>query len=114
MYNPVNNHVLDKERLDQYDEKEKQKKKRFEIRYDIEDFYRNKCIEDKVKKDSMLDKKLSYERYNITDHRGYDIINFKNNFGHYKNLVKTKDEGSEWETVVAGAGGTAFYYLLNR
>jgi hypothetical protein len=35
MYNPVNNTVLDKERLDAYDGKQRDKKRRYEMKYDM-------------------------------------------------------------------------------
>ena len=36
--------------------------------------------------------------------RGYDIINFENNFDHYKNTVKVKNEKDDWEKIIDKAG----------
>jgi hypothetical protein len=86
------------------DGKEKNKKKRFEIRYGIENFYRNKNFEKEMSKEGKLDNKLSYNRFKTTDTRGYDILNFGNNFEHYKNIVKVKHDRDDWDNIVEKAG----------
>jgi hypothetical protein len=47
---------------------------------------------------------LSYNRFKTTDTRGYDILNFENNFEHYKNNVKVKDDRDAWEHILEKAG----------
>lgn len=110
MFNPVNNSVVNKERLNNHDLKEKNKKKRYEIRYDIEDHYRNKQVEGELKQEYNANKKISYNRYRNTDNRGYDIVNFDNNYNQYRKMinVKNKDIG-DWENLISKAGG--IYYI---
>lgn len=104
MYNSVNHTIVDKEKLEKFDSMQYNKKKRFELRYDIEDYYRNKNFEEDARKESTLATKLSYDRYKVTDNRGYDIVNMKNNFEHYKNTVNTKGHSNEWEHLLSKAG----------
>lgn len=96
----MNHVIIDKEGLKENDLKEKTKKKRFEIRYDLENFYREKNLEGELKKEKSLENKLSYNRYKTTDNRGYDIVNFGNNYENYKNMLKVKDSSTEWETIL--------------
>lgn len=70
----------------------------------MENYYREKVLENEIKKDQSLNHKLSYNRYKTTDDRGYDIINFGNNFENYKNTLKVK-EVDEWNAIVKKAGG---------
>ena len=44
MYNPVNMHVEDEERLKEKDQREKNKKKRYEVRYDAEQVTRKEQL----------------------------------------------------------------------
>ena len=96
--------VLDKEKLLEKDSKDSNKKKRFKIRYQLENYYQNKNIETDNKKEGSLNTKLSYERYKTTDRRGYDIINFENNFEHYKNSLDIKKDASDWDNLIQKVG----------
>lgn len=104
MYNPVNNTVLDKERLEVYDAKQKDKKRRFEIKHKMNNYYRFKNIENDLVKEENLKNKLAYLRYKTTDERGYDIMNHNNNYHNYKNSLKLRHEKDGWDYVVSKAG----------
>jgi hypothetical protein len=104
MYNSVNHLVINKEKLKEIDEKDKRKKKRFEIRYETEKYYQDKNIQLGNEKDSNMYKKVSYNRFESNDKRGYDIINFNQNYGHYKNITKVHDDKSDWEKILDKAG----------
>lgn len=44
MYNPINMHIEDEDRLNDRDIREKNKKKRYEVRYDSEAITRKECL----------------------------------------------------------------------
>lgn len=44
MYNPVNNNIEDEDRLKDRDQREKNKKQRYEVRYDAEIATRKECL----------------------------------------------------------------------
>jgi hypothetical protein len=108
MFNPVNNSVIDKGRLDIHDKNQQNRKQRYKIRYDVEDYYKDKNLEKDVKKDNALESKLSYMRYKTVDNRGYDIVNFGNKYEHYKNSLNLKNEKGEWDVIVSKAGGKLY------
>jgi hypothetical protein len=104
MYNSVNHLVINTQKLKEIDEKEKRKKKRYEIRYETEKYYQDKNIQVEKEKDSNIYKKVSYNRFESNDKRGYDIINLKQNYDHYKNISKLHDDKSDWEKILEKAG----------
>jgi hypothetical protein len=58
-----------------------------------------------------LDSKLNYNRYKTTDDRGYNILNFNNNYQHYKNTVRVKNDKDEWEKIVDKAGDKGTFQI---
>lgn len=97
--------VKNKEKLDTIDELQKNKKKRFQIKYDIDNFYRNKSIANDIVKERNENPKLSYNRFKHQDNRGYDIINMDNLQENPKNRVYTKDKETTWEKIVNNVEG---------
>ena len=83
---------------------EKDKKKRYELRNEIEKYYREKNIINEDKEENKLNGKDSYLRYKEQDNRQYDIINLKDrSFKELeKKMKKPKYEG--WEKIINGAG----------
>ena len=97
LYNPVNQKVLDEDRLNKYISKEKAIKKRYERKNDIEEFYlcRDLAITDRNEKRQT--NKKCYEYYREVDNRGYDIVNFDKTYNKYKDNMSLKDHKNEWE-----------------
>lgn len=62
MYNPVNMHVEDEPRLKERDLREKNKKKRYEIRYDFEQVTRKETLAEQDRLDNMALNKVKYDR----------------------------------------------------
>lgn len=97
--------VHDKEKIEKLDQTEKNKKKRFEIKYDIEDFYRNKSIAVDLQRELYKNPVLSYERYKHQDARGYDIISLDNKNERNLNDIRIKDKESSWQKIVNNVEG---------
>ena len=62
MYNPINMHIEDEERLNEKDVREKNKKKRYEVRYDAEQMTRKEMLAEQDRLDNMKLNKVSYKR----------------------------------------------------
>lgn len=99
LYNPVNQEVLDSERLKIYEQKERNKKKKYEKRGDIEKYYYMKSQMDENRKENQSMNKKSYEEYKEIDNRGYDIISFKKNYHTYKENKDFKNHNKPWEVL---------------
>lgn len=110
MYNPVTNVVHEKEKIEKLDKSEKNKKKRFEIKYDVENYYRNKSIAVDLQKEMHKHPVLSYERYKHQDVRGYDIISLDNRNAQNLNDVRIKDQETSWQKIVRNVDGNLFLF----
>jgi hypothetical protein len=74
LYNPINMKIEDENRLYERDLREKNKKKRFEIRYDVEAATRKEGLAETVKRDVQALNKISKMRFKEEIERGHDII----------------------------------------
>ena len=74
MYNPVNMKIEDQERLYERDLREKNKRKRFEVRYDVEAMNRKDGFSEQERSDLMRLNKVSHSRFKIEEERGFDIM----------------------------------------
>ena len=74
LYNPVNMHIEDHDRLYQKDLREKNKRKRFEVRYDVEADTRKEGMAQFEREQQMKLNKVSMERYKEQLQRGFDIL----------------------------------------
>ena len=99
LYNPVNKKVLDQERLEAHDLKMKNKKKRYEKKNQIEEYFLKKDIYQTEINEKRKNNKKCYEYYREEDNRGYDILNFDKNFHKYKSTLKLKDHKSDWDVL---------------
>lgn len=74
LYNPVNMKVDDEQRLYERDLREKNKKKRYEVRYDVEHEAHIRGLEEEERVKWMAINKMDPRKY--TDHleRGFDIL----------------------------------------
>jgi hypothetical protein len=74
MYNPVNMHVEDEDRLKEKDLREKNKKRRYEVRYDFEQVTRKETLAEQDRLENMQLNKIKYERVQEEVERGFNII----------------------------------------
>lgn len=74
MYNPVNMQIEDAKRLHEKDLREKNKKARFEVKYDFEQNTRKECIANLEHKMQLKANKISGLRYREMTQRGFDIL----------------------------------------
>ena len=74
MYNPVNMVIEDEARLADRDVREKNKKKRYEVRYDAETVTRKEMLAEQDRLDAMKLNKVSYQRVAEQLGRGFDIL----------------------------------------
>jgi hypothetical protein len=75
MYNPVSMKIEDSKRLYEKDLREKNKKARFEVRYDVEACNRKESLAEKDRLDQLRLNKISGLRYKEETDRGFDILN---------------------------------------
>jgi hypothetical protein len=74
LYNPVNMHIEDHDRLYQKDLREKNKRRRFEVRYDVEADTRKEGMAQFEREQEMKLNKISMDRYKEQLQRGFDIL----------------------------------------
>ena len=74
MYNPVNNKIEDEERLKERDQREKNKKQRYEVRYDAEIATRKECLAEFERQERMRLARISQKRVKEEMDRGFDIL----------------------------------------
>ena len=75
MYNPVNMKIDDEQRLYERDLREKNKKARYEVRYDVEDIIRKEGLAEQDRQNELKLNKVSGLRFREETTRGYDILN---------------------------------------
>ena len=76
-YNPINGHIEDEKRLYQKDLKEKNKKKRYELRYDIERRIHKEGLSEEERAMQNGLNKINYGRFLEEKNRGFDIMTNK-------------------------------------
>ena len=74
MYNPVNMKIEDEERLIEKDQRDKSKKQRYGVRYDVEDVVRRECLADYERAADMALRKISHKRDEEQVNRGFNIL----------------------------------------
>lgn len=104
IYNLISLKVVDPQEFNKILKEEKNKKKRYEIRNELEKYYREQNLKIQDNEENKINNKNSYLRYKEEDSRQYDIIDLKDRpfREHTKNMKKNKLEG--WEKIVSGAG----------
>lgn len=104
LYNLINMKVENENDLKLADLKEYNKKKRYALKVDIENYYHDKNIGEMIKKEQTIENKCSYQRYNEIDKRHYDIIDLKDiPYKKHSSVVK-KDNMTDWEKIVKNSG----------
>ena len=74
MYNPINMKIEDEQRLFDRDLREKNKKARYEVRYDFEEMNRKACMAEQDRNELMAMNKISGMRYREELERGHNIL----------------------------------------
>lgn len=74
MYNPVNMKIEDETRLLEKDQRDKSKKQRYGVRYDVEDVVRRECLADFERESDMALRRISHKRAEEQVNRGFDIM----------------------------------------
>lgn len=90
MYNPVNMHVEDEDRLKEKDMREKNKKRRYEVRYDAEQVTRKENLAEQDRLDNMTLNRIKFDRVKEEVDRGYNIMNNGDLAGGLAKLEATK------------------------
>ena len=75
MYNPVNMKIEDEKRLYERDLREKNKKARYEVRFDVEQIVRKESLAEQDRLDHLKLAKVSGMRFKEETQRGFDILN---------------------------------------
>lgn len=104
MYNPVNHHIYNKDRVDKYDHAQDNLKKRYRIKPLIEEFHRQRQLDREYTKDKQIENKLNYQRYKVEDQRGYNVINLKNNYSAIKDMLNCANKKDTWDILKENAG----------
>ena len=104
--NPINNIVYNEAEQKRIDEQENNRRQRYKLKDEIEDYYRNLDYNKEMNDLKSKDNKISYYKFKTTDERGYDIINLKNTYSQYKdNTTKNiRQLKSDWELLKEGSG----------
>jgi len=74
MYNPVNMKIEDENRLQEKDLREKNKKARYEVRYDVEALIRKEGLAEQDRLHELKLNKISGLRFKEETGRGFDIL----------------------------------------
>jgi hypothetical protein len=74
MYNPINMHIEDRDRLYQKDLRDKNKRKRYEVRYDVEAETRKEGMAQFERDQQMKVNKISTKRFEEQLNREFDIL----------------------------------------
>lgn len=74
MYNPINMVIEDEQRLYERDLREKNKRKRFEVKYDVETMTRKEMMADQARDQNMKMNKISHMRFKEENERGFHIL----------------------------------------
>ena len=111
MYNPVSMKIEDPKRLQILDLKQKNKKARFEVRYDVEATIRKEAMAEKDRVDQMRLNKISGLRYKEGTERGFDIVTGDKLEGpavtYMQNQVSNSGPVKAWNQALANANGNA-------
>ena len=102
IFNPFNNEIYSKEKYDELNQKEKNRIYRYTIKQKMDNYYHQAELKNDIIKNNSLKTKVSYNKLKEIDKRGYDILNGKNNFNHYKNSLECRNIQRPWEMIKNG------------
>jgi hypothetical protein len=101
VYNLITTSIVDPTEMNRLLEEERHKKQRYELRYQLEKYYKDNCVS-KLSLDEIRNKnKVSFQRYKVEDQRQYNILNLKER--PYKEHAKhSNGYQTIWETILSG------------
>ena len=102
IFNPFNNEIYNKEKYDELNQKEKNRIYRYTIKQKMDNYYHQAELKNDIIKNNSSKTKASYNKFKEIDKRGYDILNGKNNFNHYKNSFECRNIQRPWEMIKNG------------
>ena len=102
IFNPFNNEIYNKEKYDELNQKAKNRIYRYTIKQKMDNYYHQAELKNDIIKNNSLKTKVSYNKFKEIDKRGYDILNGKNNFNHYKNSLECRNIQRPWEMIKNG------------
>mmetsp|Transcript_29804 Transcript_29804/g.36990 ORF Transcript_29804/g.36990 Transcript_29804/m.36990 type:complete len:110 (+) Transcript_29804:810-1139(+) len=108
MYNPINMVVEDEQRLQEKDQREKNKKARYGIRYEADSATRNEMLAEMERLDKMSLKKVSHKRVAEELGRGFDILTNDKLQGGLAKIEATqymRDVPKVWDQIQTGEDG---------
>ena len=68
----------------------------------MDKYYHQEELRKDLIKDNSSKTKVHYNKFKEIDKRGYDILNGKNNFNHYKNSLNCRNLQRPWEMIKNG------------
>ena len=74
MYNPVNNAIQDADRLKEKDQRENNKRKRYQDRYVFDNKTKVESLAEQDRQDKMQLRKVNPQRFEFETSRGFDIL----------------------------------------
>ena len=104
LYQPIGMKVVDKKRLEEIDLKDKNSKKRFEVRYDIEKDYLVRDVNQQDLKKSASLNRISHQRFLETANRGFNIVThapFEGIGAEKLRLPYTTQKKGVWERAIS-------------
>ena len=96
---------MDQQEFNNILKEEKIKKKKYEIRNQLEEYYHKENLKAQDKEENRRKSRNSYLRYKEEDKREYDIIDLKSRpFMDYQKKMMSKTHAEGWDKIVKGAG----------
>jgi hypothetical protein len=99
-YNIINMGAVHEGRLYSLENRNKEMKRRFDVKFENEKYNNDKQIAQKTQKDNYLNNKFSYNKFKQQDARGYNILTQFPNKTEYRDTLKLKDTRNEWEILL--------------
>ena len=114
LYNTINMSVYDKDNLALKDSKQYNRINRYRLRPSLDDYYRRKDYEREIRSEKRLLNKLDYKRFQLSDKRGYDLLNMKDIYNKYKdNFYQYKNQNNDWERIQNGGSDNKTISISN-
>ena len=106
VYDLISLKVIDPKEMSKIIQDEKDKKQRYEIKYKLENYYREKSIINQDKNERNINRKNNYLKYKEEDKRQYDIIDLGYKpFKEHAKIAKTGgDDNDGWQKLINCAG----------
>ena len=105
VYDLITLKVVDPKEMSKIIQDEKDKKQRYEIKYKMENYYREKSLLNQDKEEQKINNKNNYLRYKEEDKRQYDIIDLGYKpFKEHAKISMKGDDSDGWQKLINCAG----------